>query len=202
MPPKRCTADDVLRLARSRGVIRVRDLTEMGIHPEYLRRLCASGVLEKAGRGLYVPADSELPADFMLLEASRRVPHGVVCLVSALRFHEIGTQLPREIWMMIDRRAARPRVARPRMRFFRASGEAFRAGVQHHRIAGSQVAIYEPAKTIADCFKYRNKIGLDIAVEALRDALRQRRARVNDILRYARICRVDRVMRPYLEAMV
>lgn len=202
MAPKTSMTEKVLRLARQKGILRVRDLVERGIHPEYLRRLRAAGILQRSGRGLYLLANGDYSANITLLEATRRVPHGVICLLSALRFHEIGTQLPQEVWMMISRRAALPRIDYPRVRFFRASGEAFVAGVEHRRIDRAEVAIYCVAKTIADCFKYRNKIGLDVALEALRDCLNRKRAAVDDLWKYARICRVERVMRPYLEALV
>jgi predicted transcriptional regulator of viral defense system len=196
------TTEKILRLARRKGVLRLRDLAEHGIHPEYLRRLCAAGKLERSGRGLYRVPGSDYSANATLVEAAMRVPHGVICLLSALRVHEIGTQLPHEIWMMIGRRAARPRIDYPRMRFFRASGESFTSGITRRRIDRTEVAIYNLPKTVADCFKYRNKVGLDVALEALRDCLRTRRATVDELWKYARICRVERVMRPYLEALV
>jgi predicted transcriptional regulator of viral defense system len=195
------TTEKILRLARQKGVLRVRDLAEHGIHPEYLRRLCTAGLLQRSGRGLYMLADGDYSANVTLVEAARRIPHGVICLLSALRCHEIGTQLPHEVWMMIEKRAARPRVDYPRMRFFRASGKAFTSGVEHHAIDGAAVAIYGVAKTVADCFKYRNKVGLDVALEALRECLREKRATIDELWTYARICRVERVMRPYLEAL-
>ena len=195
------TTEKILRLARRKGILRQRDLAEHGIHPEYLRRLCAAGKLERSGRGLYRLPGGDYSANITLVEAARRVPHGVVCLLSALRFHEIGTQLPHDVWMMIERRAALPRIDYPRMRFFRASGDAFIAGVERRRIDRAEVAIYNVAKTVADCFKYRNKVGLDVALEALRDCLRSRRATVDELWKYARICRVEQVMRPYLEAL-
>ncbi len=201
MATRTATTEKILRLARQRGVLRVRDLAEHGIHPEYLRRLCAAGLLQRSGRGLYMLADGDYSANVTLVAATRRVPHGVICLLSALRFHEIGTQLPHEVWMMIEKRAARPRVDHPRMRFFRASGEAFTSGVERHPIDGAEVAIYGVAKTVADCFKYRNKVGLDVALEALRECLRERRATIDDLWKHARICRVERIMRPYLEAL-
>jgi predicted transcriptional regulator of viral defense system len=201
MATRTSTTERILRLARQKGILRVRDLTEHGIHPEYLRRLCAAGVLQRSGRGLYLLADGDYSAHVTLVEAARRVPHGVICLLSALRFHEIGTQLPHEVWMMIEKRAARPRVDRPRMRFFRASGEAFTSGIERRRIDRVEVAIYSVAKTLADCFKYRNKVGLDVALEALRECLHEKRATIDEIWKYARICRVERVMRPYLEAL-
>lgn len=201
MAAKTSTTEKVLHLARQKSVLRVRDLIERGIHPEYLRRLCVSGVLQRSGRGLYLLADGDYSANVTLVEAARRVPRGVICLLSALHFHEIGTQLPHEVWMMIDKRAALPRINYPRIRFFRASGQAFESGVERRRVDRVRVSVYCVAKTIADCFKYRNKIGVDVALESLRDCLRNKRATVDDLWKYARVCRVARIMRPYLEAM-
>ncbi|MCK6483296.1 MAG: type IV toxin-antitoxin system AbiEi family antitoxin domain-containing protein [Phycisphaerae bacterium] len=195
------TSDKVVRLARRKGILRVRDLIEHGIHPEYLRRLCAAGILQRSGRGLYLLADADYSANITLVQAAHRVPHGVICLLSALRYHEIGTQLPHEVWMMIAKRAALPKVDYPRMRFCRASGMAFHSGIERHRIDRTDIAIYGVAKTIADCLKYRNKIGLDVTLEALRDCLRKKRAPIDEIWMYAKTCRVDRIMRPYLEAL-
>lgn len=194
--------DRILSLARKKGVLRARDLTERGIHPEYLRRLCAANVLQRSGRGMYMLVDGEYSAHIQLVEANRRVPHGVICLISALHFHGIGTQIPHEIWMMIENRAASPRVDYPPMRFFRSSGKAFTYGVELHRIDSTKVAIYDVAKSVVDCFKYRNKVGLEVAIEALRECLRKKRATVDELSQYARTCRVQQVMRPYLEAML
>jgi len=201
MARKTTTTERILRLARRKGILRVRDLAEHGIHPEYLRRLCAAGVLERSGRGLYRLANNDYSANVTLLEAARRVPRGVICLLTALRVHEVGTQLPHEVWMMIERRAALPRTNYPQIRFLRASGEAFTAGVGNLTIDRVKVPIYNVPKTVADCFKYRSKIGLDVALEALRESLRERRATVDELWKYATICRVTRIMRPYLEAL-
>jgi len=200
MSRKTPIADRVLALARRAGVLRVRDLTARGLDPVYLRRLCRQGRLVRTGRGLYVPADAELSAHHSLAEAAKRLPRGVICLLSALRFHEIGTQAPREVWVAIDQRAARPRASAPPLRVVRFSGTALTSGVERRLIDGVPVRIYNPAKTVADCFKYRNKIGLDAALEALRDCLRRRKASADDLWRYAKVCRVANVMRPYLEA--
>lgn len=196
------TTKQVLKLAQQMGVLRVRDLTSRGIHPEYLRRLCCQGLLTRAGRGLYVTADAEISAHHGLAQVGKRVPHGVICLLSALRFHELGTQIPHEIWMAVDRRAARPRVDYPPLRIVRFSGQALTAGIEEHKIEGVRVRVYSPAKTVADCFKYRNKIGLDVALEALRECWRARRCTMDELWRCAKICRVQNVMQPYLEATV
>jgi predicted transcriptional regulator of viral defense system len=133
--------------------------------------------------------------------AASAVPHGVVCLLSALQYHGLGTQLPSQIWMAIDRRARRPVLRYPPLRLVRNSGAALAEGVESHTIEGREVRVYNVPKTLADCFKYRNKIGLDVTLEALREAWRHRRFTMDELDRYAAICRVQRVMRPYLEAL-
>jgi predicted transcriptional regulator of viral defense system len=171
-----------------------------GIHPEYVRRLCDRGLLIRSGRGLYIPADADVTSHHTLAEASKRVPSGVICLLSALRFHELTTQSPRDIWLAISEKARRPRVDYPPLRIMRFSGLALTEGVEEHKIEGVPVKLYNPAKTVADCFKYRNKIGLEVAIEALRDCRRQRKCTNDELWHYARVCRVANVMRPYLEA--
>jgi predicted transcriptional regulator of viral defense system len=160
------------------------------------------GLLTRIDKGIYALPDADFGESQTLAEAAVRVPQGVVCLLTAIRFHEIGMQDPFEIWMAIDNKAHRPRISYPPLRIVRFSGEAFAAGVEAHVIEGVTVRIYSAAKTVADCFKYRNKVGLDVALEALRECLRQRKSTVDEIWRYAKICRVNNVMRPYLEAMV
>ena len=184
------------------GILRASDLVPLGIPRKYLGRLCAAGVLVRVGHGLYMTSAVPETVHLGLVQAAKLVPKGVVCLLSALRFHEIGTQLPHEVWVALDRKAARPRVAASmRIRIVRFSGKALVEGVEVHEIEGVPVHVYNPAKTVADCFKYRNKIGLDVALEALREVLRQRKCTSDELWRYAGICRVSTVMRPYLEAM-
>jgi len=190
----------VLQLAEQAGILRPRDLQAEGIPPEVLRRLCARGLLLHVGRGLYMRPDVEVTESHSLAEAAKAAPHGVVCLLSALRFHELTTQAPFEVWLAIGERARRPRTLRPPLRIVRFSGAALTEGIDTHRIEGVLVRVYNPAKTVADCFKYRNKIGLDVAMEALRDCRRERKASEGELWHYARICRVDKVMKPYLEA--
>jgi predicted transcriptional regulator of viral defense system len=193
--------DRVLALAKRKGILRVKDLQETRIHPEYLRRLYEKGTLVRIGRGLYMPADAQLSANTCLAQTSRRVPHGIICLLSALRFHEIGTANPFEVWIALDQDVRRPQVEYPPLRIVRFSGKALTEGVERHHIESVQVKIYKPAKTVADCFKYRNKIGLDVAIEALRDCLRTKKCTREQLWLYARVCRVTEVMRPYLEAV-
>jgi predicted transcriptional regulator of viral defense system len=202
MPENGCKMDKVIKYAKKHGIIRVRDAMSQGIHPEYLRRLCEKGLLVKMGRGLYIPADREISANIGLAQVAKRVPHAVICLLSALQFHEMGTQLPHEVWIAIDGKAAKPQIDYPPVRVMRFSGKALSEGIEEHTIEKITVKVYNKAKTVADCFKYRNKIGLDVALEALKDC-RQRKLCSNDELwKYAKICRVSNVMRPYLEVLL
>lgn len=192
----------ILRLASRRRLIRPRDVEALGIQRAYLTRLERRGLLERRARGVYALADAPVSASHSLALASLLVPRGVICLLSALRFHGLTTQDPHEVWIAIDCKARRPAVRFPPLRVVRFSGAALDQGIEMHRIETVTARIYSPAKTVADCFKYRNKIGIDVAIQALRDALRQRKATVDEIYRFARVCRVANVMRPYLEAIV
>lgn len=192
--------DKVLEYAKKHGVIRVRDIISEDMHPEYLRRLYTKGLLKKIGRGTYIPADMDFSEKIGLAQVAKRVPHAVICLLSALGFHEIGTQLPHEVWIAIDGKAARPQIKYPPVRVMRFSGKALTEGIEEHVIEGVSVRLYNKAKTIADCFKYRNKIGLDVALEALKDCRRRKLCSNDELWKYAKICRVSNVMKPYLEA--
>jgi predicted transcriptional regulator of viral defense system len=192
----------ILQLARKHGLIRAKDVTAIGLHTQILTRLVRKGQLERVARGYYRLPDYEYTEHHSLVIASVAAPSGVICLLSALQFHRIGTQLPHEVWMALDRRTRKPAIAYPPLRIVRFSGEALTAGVEEHTLEGYTVRVYNVAKTLADCFKYRNKIGLDVALEALNEAWRDRRFTMDEIERYARICRVSKVMRPYLEAIV
>jgi predicted transcriptional regulator of viral defense system len=192
----------LIAIAKKRGLVRPRDLASHRIPRVYLRRLVEKGILQRVGRGLYMFHGQEVTEHHALAEAAKRVPRGVVCLLSALQFHGMTTQSPFEVWLAIDPRARNPRSDYPPLRIVRMSERARTAGIMERRIEGVPVQVYEPAKTVADCFKYRNKIGLDVAIEALRSFLRGRRGTVDDLTRFAMICRVWNVMRSYLEAMV
>jgi len=196
------TEEMVLDLARQRGVLRPRDLAQKGLPPDYLWRLYRKEKLDRVGHGIYALLGADLTEYHSLVEAALRVPHGIICLLSALSFHELTTQLPFEVWMAIDVKARHPKEEIIPLRIVRFSGRALTAGVQTHSIEGVEVKIYNPAKTVADCFKYRNKIGLDVAIEALRDCWRKRLATADELFLYARVCRVERVMRPYMESLV
>ena len=193
----------VLDLARKGGILRPRDLQSKGLPQDYLWRLHQKDKLERVGRGMYaIPGAAAFNEHQTTVEAALRVPHGVVCLISALHFHELTTQLPHEVWMAIDGKARSPKEDIIPLRIVRFSGKALTAGVESHSIEGVKIRVYNPAKTIADCFKYRNKIGLDVAIEALRDCWRKKRATADELWHYAKVCRVSRVMRPYLESIV
>ena len=195
-------AREVLRLARRRGSITRREVAQAAIHTQTLSRLVRSGALERVARGRYRLPDASITEHHGLSVVAAAVPKAVICLVSALSFHEIGTQLPHEVWIALDRRARRPALRWPRLRVHRFSGKALTEGIETHHAEGELVKVYSVAKTLADVFKYRNKVGLDVALEALREAWCARRFTMDEIHRYARVCRVERVMRPYLDALV
>jgi predicted transcriptional regulator of viral defense system len=194
-------SEQVVELAKRAGVVRARDLASQGIPRVYLKRLQMKGVLEQVSRGLYTLVGAPVTEHHTLAETAKRVPHGVVCLLSALSFHKLTTQAPFEVWLAIDRSAREPRLDYPPLRIMRMSGEAREAGVEKHDIEGVPARITSAAKTIVDCFKFRNKLGLDVALEALRDYRRDRHRNLDDLWRFAKICRVANVMRPYLEAV-
>ncbi|MEP0773111.1 MAG: AbiEi antitoxin N-terminal domain-containing protein [Acidobacteriota bacterium] len=183
------------------GIARSRDLEQAGVSRTQLRRLVSRGLLERVGRGLYRVPEAPVTERQHLAEAARRVPGGVICLLSALRFHGLTTQNPFEIWMAIDRKAWRPRLEHPRLRLFYLSGPALKEGVEEHRISAVTVRVFSAAKTVADCFKFRNKIGIDVAVEALREYRKMYPKQLEIVWRFAEVDRVTRVIRPYLEAM-
>lgn len=198
---KSAISDEIVKVARRNGVLRPRDLEARGIARKHLSLLCNEGILKRVGRGLYVCADAETSANIGLAQVAKQVPHGVVCLLSALQFHNIGTQSPFEVWLAIDRKAWRPQIDYPPIRIMRFSDKALTEGIEKHEIERVAVKIYSPAKTVADCFKYRNKIGLDVAIEALRDCRGSKRCTNADLWKYAKVCRVTKVMKPYLEAL-
>ena len=197
----RTKTEKLLELIRRKQVVRPRDLRHARIPRTYLNRLAERGQLQRIDRGLYTAESLAISEHISLFEVSRRVPKGVICLLSALNFHEIGTQVPHEVWIAIDVKAWTPRIASPAVRILRFSGKALHFGVQEKEVKGGNIRVFSPAKTVADCFKFRNKIGLDIALEALRDSYRQKKLTMNQLWEAAQICRVANVMRPYLESL-
>lgn len=194
-------AQAVLALAGRRPLLRARDLTEQGLPTAVLSRLVAAGKLERIARGVYGLPGRALSEHRSLAEVALRVPRGVVCLLSALRVHGIGTQAPFEVWMAIPHHWPTPRLDQPALRVVRMSGAALTEGIEPVEIDGVTVPVFNAAKTVADCFKYRNKIGLDVALEALRDGWSQRKLTMDALWHHASVDRVANVMRPYLESV-
>ena len=189
-------------LIRTTYIISTKDLNQLGIPRGYLQVLCEEGLLTKTGRGMYTTIDGLDVENISLAHVSKAIPKSVICLLSALRFHEIGTQLPHRVWIALDRRVAMPSLAQPKIQVVRFSGEALTGGIETHIVAGVGVRVYNPAKTIADCFKYRNKTGLEVALEALKEGIRLQKASPTDLWKYAKICRVTKIMQPYMEALL
>ncbi len=190
-----------LRAIRRLGVARPRDLARYGIHRAQLARLVQSGLVERFSRGVYVLKGHEFSTDVAAAIVMTRVPAAVICLLTALRLHDLTTQQPHDVWVALPEKARRPQLDYPHLRVARFSGAALTEGIERRRIEGVDVRLYSAAKTVADCFKYRNKIGIDVAVDALRDYTRRYRGGASDLAYFARVCRVTRVMQPYLDSL-
>jgi predicted transcriptional regulator of viral defense system len=182
------------------GAMRTTEALAAGIHRRTLYAMRSTGEIEALARGVYRLASLPPLANLDLATVAKRIPNGVICLISALAFHELTTQIPHEVHVAITRTARRPRLAFPPLRVYRFSIAAFEAGIEKQTMDGISVRVYSPEKTLADCFKYRSKIGMDVVLEAIR-TYRRHHPRFQHILKYARICRVERLMRPYLEAL-
>ena len=191
----------VLDLVRQMGTLRSTNLQDIDIPRVVLTRLTASGQLEKVGRGLYRLPDAPISEQESLVTIAVKVPQAVFCLLTALQIHELTTQLPRQIWIAMPQGSHTPKIDYPPVKMVQFTGEAFSEGVEVIQADRVALRVYGVAKTVADCFKHRNKIGLDVAIEALKDALAQKKASANDLWRFAKICRVANVMRPYLETL-
>ncbi len=191
----------VLKVARQQSVFRAADVQDAIDPRSTLRRMAAQGEIIRVDRGLYALADAEISENHSFVEAAKRYPGGVICLTSALFFHGIGTQMPYEIWMMRPDRKMTPNKDFP-IRFVYCTGVAFSHGIEIHRIEGMEVSIYTPPKTVADCFKYRNKIGLDVATEALKEGWRAKRFTMDELWEAAKVCRVQSIIQPYVEMLV
>ena len=199
---KKEITNQIIQIIKRCGVIRPKEMDEYGIHRKYIHVLHHQGILIRIGRGLYTLPDTEPSENRSIAEAGKRVPSGVICLLSALRFHGLTTQSPHEIWMAIDHKARSPKEPAIPIRIVRFSGKALTSGIEQHKIEGVSIRVYNPAKTVADCFKFRNKIGLDIALEALRDCHRSRKCTMDELWKYGKICRVANIMKPYLESLI
>ncbi len=193
--------NQILALARSRGLIRPRDLNALGLPRVALTRLVKRGQLTRIGRGLYAIPDRPVSEHTALAEVARKHPRVIICLLSALRFHDLTTQAPFEVWLAIPNKARAPQIDYPPLRIVRFSGAALSEGVEEHLVEGVTVRVTSVAKTVADCFKYRNKIGLDVALEALHESWQEKRFRMDELWHFATICRVANVMRPYLDSL-
>ena len=191
----------IMRYIGQHGMVRPRDIEAIGLPREYLIRLHRQGKLNRSGRGMYTLPDASVTERHSYAEVAKRVPEAVICLLSALAFHEITTQSPASVWVALRQGARRPVLTSPSLRIVRLSGPSLTEGIENHHVEAIPVRVSSAAKTVADCFKFRNKIGLDVAIEALKDCLRQKKASVNEIYRYAKVCRVSNVIRPYMEAL-
>lgn len=199
---EQATEKAAIRQFRARGgLLRTAEALRLGIHPRTLYQLRDEGRIEAISRGVYRLADLPPLSHPDLVTVALRVPNGVVCLISALAFHEITTEVPHEVQIALPRGTKSPRLAHPPLRVFRFSEPGLSLGVQTVKLDGIDVRIYDPAKTVVDCFRYRNKLGVDVAIEALKLCIERKVARPADLLRYARTCRAERVMLPYVEAL-
>lgn len=193
-------AKDIFR--KHGGILRTTDALKEGIHPRVLYFMRNSHELEILCRGTYRLAELGSIDQQDIVTVASKVKSGVICLISALSYHEITTQIPHEVYVAISRTMAYPRLKYPPSRFFRFSDDAFRAGIEIHKISGVNINIYSPEKTVVDCFKYRNKIGLDVAIEAMKSWRKKKNARIDKLIEYAKICRVYNVIKPYAEALL
>ena len=191
----------ILALAAQTGIVRPRDVEAEGIPREYLLRLHRAGEVVRVGRGLYALPAALTSESVTLVEVARRVPNAVVCLITALAFHNLTTQVSNRVWLAIENKKWEPEFEYPPLELVRLTGRAFSFGIEEHDVDRVTVKVYSPAKTVADCFKFRNKVGLDVALEALRETLSSGRATVDELWEAARVCRVTNVIRPYLEAI-
>jgi predicted transcriptional regulator of viral defense system len=191
----------VLAFVKRTGIVRPVDLEAHGISRAELYRLVRDGVVVRQSRGLYTSTEHRYTTEHSVAQVAKRVPAAVFCLLTALRIHNLTTQSPADVWIALSTKARKPRLDYPRLRVARFSGLSLTEGIETRRVEGVKLRVYSAAKTVADCFKYRNKIGIDVAVEALRDFTRGNRGGANELARFARICRVTRVMQPYLDAI-
>lgn len=191
----------ILELAKQMGIIRPRDVEAEGIHREYLLRLYRVGELVRVGRGLYALPGAQTSEAVSLAEVAKRVPGAVICLISALQFHNLTTQIAHRVWIAIENKKWEPKFDFPPLELVRFTGRAFSFGIEEHEVNLVSVKVYSAAKTVADCFKFRNKIGMDVAIEALRETWRVRKATMDELWEAAKVCRVGNVIRPYLESI-
>lgn len=195
-------SERVLKIAEEKKLIKPKDLIAEKIPTVYLSRLEKQGKLLRLCKGLYSLPETLLDENQSLLEVQHQVPKGVFCLLTALQFHDLTTQNPCQVWLAVDRKAAIPRIRSVQNRIFRMSGEMFSAGIEEHKVEGGTIRVYSPAKTVADCFKYRNKVGRDVAMEALNDAWRKRKIKMDELWEFTQINKVSNVISPYAQMML
>jgi len=193
---------EIIKLVEEQKILRAKDVVSSGIPSVYLTRMVDRGELIRLTRGLYALPDYEFNEKQSQIEVQKLVPNGVMCLLTALTFHELTTQIPFQVWLAVERKDSIPKSSPTKLRVFRMSGEAFTEGIETHDVDGVELRVYSPAKTVADCFKYRNKIGQDVALEALRDTWRNKKATMDELWHFAKVCRMSNVMRPYMESLV
>jgi predicted transcriptional regulator of viral defense system len=184
------------------GLIRTNEALERGIHRRTLYGLRDEGTLIQVSRGLFQLADIEIPAQVSLAEVSKRVPNGVVCLISALAFHELTTQTPHYVWLAVERKARKPKIKYPPLRVFFFSGDMFSQGIKIINVMNQKVKIYNAPKTVIDCFRWQKAVGLDVAIEAVKEYLKRRDSSPSELVHYAKLCKVEKLVRPYLQAIV
>lgn len=192
----------ILQLAKIKGIISAEDVEATSVSRNYLYQMCKEGLLKKIATGLYTLPEAPVTENSSLAEVAKRLPGAVVCLISALSFYGVTTQLPHEIWLTIPRGSWRPEINYPPINLRYVSEPAYSFGIQEHFVNGVAVKIYSPAKTVADCFKFRNKVGLDVAIEALRETWHSRKVTMDELVEAAEVDRVSKIMRPYMEAIV
>jgi predicted transcriptional regulator of viral defense system len=195
-------SDQILQFAQRQGLLRAADIRAQGWSPQLLIKLHRTGKLERVARGLYCLATTESTEHQVLMEVCKRVPKAVICLLSALQFQDIGTQQPHEVWIALPEATQTPRLDYPPLRVARLRGDAYSSGIETTTTNGNTLRVYNVAKTVTDCFKFRHKIGLDVALQALKEAWRARKLSMDEVTRFARINRVEKVMQPYLESLV
>lgn len=195
--------EKALTIIKNRGgIIRTREALSLGIHRRTLYGLRDEGKIVPVTRGLYRIAEMDISAQVHFVDVAKRIPKGVICLLSALSFHELTTQMPHQIWVAIDRKARKPKIDYPPVRVFHFSNASFSRGIEIHTIMEQKVQIYNSAKTVIDCFRWKNAVGLDVAIEAAKDYLKRRDSSPSEIMEYARVCNVEKSVRPYLEALI
>jgi len=198
---KTMKTDTLIEKLRKEGILRSKDIEELGISRAFLSKLHRKGIVERVSRGLYSLPDGNYSDSHSLAEVTKQIPKGVICLLSALSYHRFTTQLPHQVWVAIDVKARKPNTSGTPVRIVRFSGDHLNKGIETHRVYDIEIKVYSPAKTVADCFKYRNKIGLDVALEALREGWREKLFTMDELWKYAKICRVTKVMKPYMESL-